>query len=207
MKPGEYKIIDDYFPDWMVQQVRDYMCMMPVRWDNSSDYTIKEGKRFMGNMILIEDNWQLNDVKMHWFLLYLIEAIKHDICKEYNITNTYRCLHNGQFPLESMNGQNHRDSDDVKYLTVIYMGYGNSGDTVIVDDDNNDIKRVSFKEGRLVLFNSNTLHRGECPTEGYRCSWGLVFPMFDPTGVKLTNSMIDPNIKDWAWYEKEQPIN
>ena len=87
------------------------------------------------------------------------------------------------------------------------MGYGNSGDTVIVDDDNNDIKKISFKEGRLVLFNSNTLHRGEAPIEGYRCSWGLVFPTFDPTGVKLTNSMLDPNLKDWAWYNKQLPIN
>ena len=72
MKVGEYKVIDDYFPDWMVQNVRDYMCMMPVRWDNVSltepTWDTSES-RFMGNMILIEDNWQLRDVQIHWFLL------------------------------------------------------------------------------------------------------------------------------------------
>ena len=213
MKVGEYKVIDDYFPDWMIQNVRDYMCMMPVRWDNVSltepTWDTSES-RFMGNMILIEDNWQLRDVQIHWFLLYLIDAIKHDICKELNISNVVRCLHNGQFPLESMNGGNHRDSDvnndKESYLSVIYMGYGNSGDCVIVDEDNHE-HRVSFKEGRLVLFNSNTMHRGEAPETGYRCSWGLVFPTFDPTGIKFEDDMFDPNAIDNTWYKKEQPIN
>jgi hypothetical protein len=211
VKIGEYKVVDNYFPDWLVQQVRDYMCMMPVRWDNTSDYSIKKGKRFMGNMILIEDQWQLKDVSPHWFIFYLIDAIKHDICKELNITNTLRCLHNGQFPLESMNGKNHRDSDvnneKQSYLSAIYMGYGNSGDCVIINKDNQE-ERISFKEGRLVLFNANTLHRGEAPIEGYRCSWGLVFPLFDPTGIKLNDGMLDPNApKSRSWYEQDQPIN
>jgi hypothetical protein len=51
------------------------------------------------------------------------------------------------------------------------------------------------------------MHRGEAPETGYRCSWGLVFPTFDPTGIKLEDAMFDPNAIDNTWYKKEQPIN
>ena len=38
-----------------------------------------------------------------------------------------------------MNGINHRDADDENYVSVIYMGHGNSGDTVIVDENEDDL--------------------------------------------------------------------
>ena len=216
MKEGEYKVIDNYFPDWLVKDVSDYMAMIPVRWDNCSlvDPSWKKNAhaRFMGNMIIIEDQWQLSE-SPHWFIWYLIDAIKNDICKELNITNTVRCLHNGQFALkdDSMSGTNHRDSDannpTENYISVIYMGYGNSGDCVIINKDNQE-QRISFKEGRLVIFNSYTMHRGEAPTEGYRCSWGLVFPTFNPTGIKLNDAMFDPDAPtSKKWYQQDPPIN
>ena len=180
MKLGQYKVIDDYFPPWMIDKVSNYMAFVPVRWDNTP-YGDYNQSRFMGNMLIEEDKWQLKDIPNSWFLQYLIESIKHDICKEYNITHTLRCLHNGQFPMEIMNAVNHTDADDDNYLSVIYMGHGKSGDTVLCDEDGNDVERISFKEGRMVIFNSHQLHRGEAPTEGYRCTWGLVFPLFDPT--------------------------
>ena len=181
MKVGEYKVVDDYFPQWMIDQVSNYMTKVPVRWDNTPRKDSFNECRFMGNMLLIKDEWQLKDVTNSWFLQYLIESIKNDICKEYNITHCLRCLHNGQFPLDSMNAINHRDSDNDNYLSAIYMGHGKSGDTILCDTDGNDVERISFKEGRLVIFNAYQLHRGEAPTEGYRCTWGLVFPLFDPT--------------------------
>tara|TARA_B100000902_G_C26822530_1_gene674685 strand:- start:43 stop:630 length:588 start_codon:yes stop_codon:yes gene_type:complete len=181
MKVGEFKVVDDYFPKWLIHNVSNYIAMIPVRWDNSPYRDTFSKCRFMGNMLMEKDEWQLKDVPNSWFLQYLIESIKLDICKEYNITNTLRCLHNGQFPMEIMNAVNHTDADNDKYLSVIYMGHGASGDTVLCDNDGNDVERVSFKEGRMVIFNSHQLHRGEAPTEGYRCTWGLVFPLFDPT--------------------------
>ena len=78
-----------------------------------------------------------------------------------------------------MNGWDHVDSDNEDHLSVIYMGHGTSGDTVIGDE------RVTFKEGRMVMFNSHLVHRGEAPTEGYRVSLGAVYPLFDP--FKLSN--------------------
>ena len=181
MKLGEYKVIDDYFPRWLIHNASNYMANVPCKWDNTPRKDSFSECRFMGNMLLIKDTWMLKDLPESWFLQYLIESIKEDICKEYNITNTLRCLHNGQFPLDFMSGINHRDSDNKNYLSVIYMGHGASGDTVIVDENNNDVERISFKEGRMVIFNAHQLHRGEAPKQGYRCTWGLVFPLFDPT--------------------------
>ena len=76
-----------------------------------------------------------------------------------------------------MNGCNHCDADSEDYLTIIYMAHGNSGDTVIVDKEGNDVERVSFKEGRMVIFNSAEYHRGEAPESGYRVSLGAVYPL------------------------------
>jgi len=178
MKVGEYKVIDDYFPRWLIQKASNYIGLMPVRWDNSPKKDTFKTCRFLGNMILEKDTWQLKDVPPSWFLSYLIDSIKEDICKQYNITNTLRCLHNGQFPLEIMNAVNHRDADDENYLSVIYMGHGASGDTVLCDNDGNDVERVSFKEGRIVIFKSNIWHRGEAPTDGHRVTLGAVYPLF-----------------------------
>ena len=180
MKVGKYKVIDDYFPQWMIDKVSDYMTRVPVKYDNTPRKDSFNECRYMGNMLLTRNKWNSKALPQSWFLEYLINVIKEDICKEYNITDTLRCLHNGQFPLESMNAINHRDSDDDRYITVIYMGHGKSGDTILCDNDGNDLHRITFKEGRLVIFNSYQLHRGEKPNEGYRCTWGLVFPLFNP---------------------------
>ena len=59
----------------------------------------------------------------------------------------------------------------------------NSGDTVILNEDNTE-NRISFKEGRIVTFNSRIIHRGESPIEGYRISLGFVYPLFDPDNCK-----------------------
>ena len=50
------------------------------------------------------------------------------------------------------------------------MGHGNSGNTVFEDDV------VKWKLGRLVIFNSSVIHRGEGPESGYRVSLGAVYP-------------------------------
>ena len=78
MKVGEFKVIDDYFPQWMIDQVSNYMTRVPVRWDNTPRKDSFNECRFMGNMLLIKDEWQLKDISNSWFLQYLIESIKND---------------------------------------------------------------------------------------------------------------------------------
>ena len=78
-----------------------------------------------------------------------------------------------------MHGLNHDDSDEDNYQSAIYMAHGNSGDTVVLNEDNTE-NIIPFKEGRIVTFNSNIIHRGESPKDGYRVSLGFVYPLFNP---------------------------
>ena len=48
----------------------------------------------------------------------------------------------------------------------------------VISDGENDVERVSFKEGRIVIFKSNIWHRGEAPTDGHRVTLGAVYPLF-----------------------------
>ena len=163
------EVIDNYFPDWLVQNVSQDLKLYPVTYNNSSPHYTSNDITFFGNTLMVDDNFT---DKSWWFINYFNQCIYNDICKKYNINHCVRILLNAQLP--NLNGTFHRDADNDNYLSVIYMGHGISGDTVF------EAEKVSFKEGRLVIFNSNTLHRGDAPTEGYRVSLGAVYPLFDP---------------------------
>ena len=177
-----YKVIDDYFPQWMIDSVSYYLKTYPVTYDNTPNDTFDKA-RFLGNTLLMQDRWNVMGYERYWFIDYFNMCIQHDILKELNISHCARCLLNGQFPNCGMNGLNHDDSDTDDYQSVIYMAHGNSGDTVILNEDNTE-NRISFKEGRIVTFNSRIIHRGESPIEGYRISLGFVYPLFDPDNCK-----------------------
>ena len=165
------EVIDNYFPDWLVKNVSQDLELYPVTYTNSSNLNgFEYPTTFFGNTLLVDDNLTGNN--NWWFISYFNQCIYNDICKKYNINHCVRILLNGQVP--TLNGTFHRDADNKEYLSVIYMGHGTSGDTVF------ETEKVSFKEGRLVIFNANTLHRGDAPTEGYRVSLGAVYPLFDP---------------------------
>tara|TARA_B100000029_G_scaffold513725_1_gene614167 strand:+ start:955 stop:1476 length:522 start_codon:yes stop_codon:yes gene_type:complete len=165
------EVVNDYFPDWLVNIVSTDMENMPVTYSNSP-YADFNRARFFGNM-LMQDDKHLQ--QPWWFLEYFNRCIYNDICIKYNVNRCARILLNAQLP--GMDGCNHNDSDNDNYLSVIYMGHGNSGDTVFVNQADEDIERVTFKEGRLVIFNSAIYHRGEAPTQGYRCTLGAVYPL------------------------------
>ena len=166
------KVIDDYFPPWLVDIVSKDTESMPVKYTNSP-YADFDKARFFGTMLYLDDKFQ--DLPYYWFIDYFNRCIYNDICKELNINHCHRILLNGQLP--GQNGCNHCDADSKDYLSIIYMAHGNSGDTVIVNEEGNDVERISFKEGRMVIFNSAEYHRGEAPTEGYRVSLGAVYPL------------------------------
>ena len=172
----DVKVIDDYFPEWLVNIVSRDTEQMPVTYTNSP-YNTFDRARFFGCMMIEQD--KPKDHPPYWFNEYFNRCMYNDILKEYEITNCYRILLNGQLP--DMNGCNHNDADSQDYMTAIYMAHGTSGDTVIVDNHDCDYKRVPFKEGRIVIFNSSIWHRGEAPKEGYRVTLGAVYPLFKPT--------------------------
>ena len=162
------EVVDNYFPDWLVDGVSKELELMPVTYTNSSHKDF-ENTKFFGNTLMKDDMFT---GQYWWFIDYFNRCIYNDVCRSYNISHCARVLLNAQLP--NMNGSDHIDADDENHLSVIYMGHGNSGDTVF------ESKRVPFKLGRMVIFNSHLVHRGEAPTEGYRVSLGAVYPLFDP---------------------------
>lgn len=166
MHPKEkITVIDDYFPSWMVEKVSRDLEFMPVRYNNSP-YADFEKARFFGAMLV--ENDQFIDISPWWFIEYFNHCIWNDLCKEWTVGHCHRVLLNGQIPGQS--GCDHTDTDSDNYLSVIYMGHGTSGNSVFKD------KTVEWKLGRLVIFNSSVMHRGEAPASGYRVSLGAVYP-------------------------------
>ena len=168
----DYRVVDDYFPEWVVSQVSKYFEGFPVSYSNSSKLTYAEGSRFFGNMLMANDEWTIPPELQSWFIPYLTGSIVNDICKD-KATNVHRVLVNGQ--VKGQDGVQHKDCDsrEEKMLSVIYHAHGSSGDTVV------GVDRIPFKEGRLVIFDSYEEHRGEAPNEGYRVSLGMMFSCLD----------------------------
>ena len=166
MHPKEkITVIDDYFPSWMVEHISRDLEFMPVRYNNSP-YANFDHARFFGSMLVENDNFV--DIRPWWFIEYFNHCMYFDLCKQWTVGHCHRVLLNAQLPSQS--GCDHTDADSDNYLSVIYMGHGNSGNTVFED------QTVEWKLGRLVIFNSSRLHRGEGPESGYRVSLGAVYP-------------------------------
>lgn len=179
-KHKDVTVIDNYFPDWMVREVSYDLENMPVTYTNSP-YRDFQRARFFGATLFEMDRWK--DIQPWWFVDYFNRCVYNDIAPQ-TVGHCCRVLLNAQLP--GMNGQNHCDADTNDYISVIYMGHGNSGDTVFVNSADDEIERVSFKEGRLVIFNSAIWHRGEAPSSGYRVSLGCVYPIV-PIDTLSTN--------------------
>jgi len=62
----------------------------------------------------------------------------------------------------------HKDLDYPHYV-VIYYVTDSDGDTIFYDDNENEIKRVSPKKGRVLFFDGSLLHGGSSCTKNIRC--------------------------------------
>ena len=161
-----YRVIDDYFPQWMVDEFAQWVTNECPLYYNNTPHGNYEEARFFGNTIVWNDN-PSNDVNPHWFVSYLCDAVKKDICKDVPILHIMRVLVNAQFPGED--APTHVDADDPA-TSIIYHAWGDSGDTVIDGDT------IEFKQGRLIIFDARTPHYGKGPDKGVRFSLGLVAP-------------------------------
>mgnify|MGYP001554514535 CR=1 FL=1 len=59
---------------------------------------------------------------------------------------------------------------DFNHTVVLYYVNDSEGDTVFYNNQNQIIKSVTPKKGRLVVFDGLTLHSGGIPTENPRCA-------------------------------------
>ena len=163
-----YRVIDNYFPQWMVDEFAQWVTNdCPLYYTNTPHGNYEEA-RFFGNTIVWNDNPSgLNGATPHWFVSYLCDAVKKDICKDSPFAYIMRVLVNAQFPGED--APTHTDYDGPS-TTVIYHAWGENGDTVI------DGEVVEFKQGRLIIFDSRIPHYAKGPDKGVRFSLGLVLP-------------------------------
>ena len=74
------KVIDDYFPPWLVDIVSKDTESMPVKYTNSP-YADFEKARFFGTMLYLDDKFQ--DLPYYWFIDYF------NRCESFNV-NTPR---------------------------------------------------------------------------------------------------------------------
>ena len=81
-----YKVIDDYFPQWMIDSVSNYLKTYPVTYDNTPNDTFDKA-RFLGNTLLMQDRWNVMGYERYWFIDYFNMCIQHDILKELNIND------------------------------------------------------------------------------------------------------------------------
>ena len=164
---NNYTVIDGYFKPWIVDAVSGYYEHYPVTFSNSSKATYKEGSRFFGTIIMEHETWKVPQELNSWFNHLLRGSIINDILKD-KVSQCDRILVNGQ--VSGLKGVDHTDHDAPnEKITVIYMAHGNSGSTRVGDEE------IPFKEGRIVMFDSNKIHRGDAPNSGYRVSLGCVF--------------------------------
>jgi len=185
----DYKVIDDYFPEWIVKSMSAYFETFPVSWSNSSRETYKEGGRFFGNMCIQHEEWTIPEDLRIWFFQYLNGCVMNDLLKG-QVTNVNRVLVNGQ--VKGQDGVNHKDCDskDEGYKTLIYHAHGHEGDTVI------GVDRVPFKEGRIVIFDSYETHRGEAPKDNsYRVSLGCIYSYVEANDMTVdkASQLLDKN--------------
>ena len=70
------RVIDDYFPTWMVKQVSTELEFMPVRYNNSP-YGDFSKARFFGSMLM--ENNQFIDIKPWSFVDHFNNCVFNDI--------------------------------------------------------------------------------------------------------------------------------
>ena len=163
----DIRVIDDYFPQWMVKDVGEWVTDYCPLYYNNAPYGDYKQSRFMGNTV-IRDNAFTDTSPWYWFFAYLNECIIKDICKDTPISHIHRVLVNGQSP--DMVSEMHTDHDR-KATSVVYHAFGDSGDTIFETGE-----RVEFKQGRLIVFDSSIKHMGTPPASGFRVTLGVIAP-------------------------------
>lgn len=163
----EVRVIDNYFPDWLVDSFGTWLVEYCPLFYNNTPYGDYNKARFFGNTV-IRDNEFTDTTPWHYFYAYLNECIMHDIGKDLPLSHIHRVLVNAQCPGQT--SQTHTDHD-IPATSIIYHAYGKSGATTFKTGE-----KVEFKKGRLVLFDSFLEHDGEPPNEDIRISLGIIAP-------------------------------
>ena len=160
-------VIDGYFPDWIVDDVANWLTDYCPMYYNNAPYGDASSSRFWGNTVIRNDDFT-DTSPYYWFFSYLCECVKKDICNDKPISHIHRLLVNAQS--SDMQSEFH-DDRHISATSVIYHAFGESGDTEFASGD-----RVRFRQGRLIVFDSKIKHKGNPPYvhDKMRISLGVI---------------------------------
>lgn len=184
-------IVDNYFPQWMVDKVAAESLLIPVTFTNSP-YGEYEVSRFFGQNLMEDEVW-IAPCPPHWFVDYCHLTVCNEILLDYKIQKMDRCLLNCQTP--GQYAQKHVDWNPRftgnNRVSGIYYIRGD-GDTDFYDSDGEKYT-VENIPGRMVFFDSSDIyHEGKSPTvDPIRYSLGYVWqcasPLSDHDPLDLLN--------------------
>ena len=104
------------------------------------------------------DNTKICDVVFNGFLKHI----------ELDNVTMFRAKANLQTQFTNNNEQIHNtphvDMIDMPHYVLIYYVNDSDGDTILFNEDESIIAKISPKKGRYLIFNGNTLHAGSNPT-------------------------------------------
>ena len=74
----------------------------------------------------------------------------------------------------------HIDIEDIKHMVCLYYINDSDGDTILFNDNGEEIKRVSPKKGRIVFFDGSIPHCSSRPSKSSRAIVNFDFVPFNP---------------------------
>jgi len=113
-----------------------------------------------GSNLLINENYDVSKGKS----MLLTPLLLLSIYKNFFINNIILARTYIQLPTLNPGPQIKHTDLDYPHLVCLYYVNDSDGDTIFFDDNDNEIKRISPKEGRIALFNGNIKHCGSKPS-------------------------------------------
>ena len=164
------KVIDNFVPSAYQDALKKTFLSPKFPW-------FFEDKTVLDNNYDVSDSYQFthtfyygNQQTSNFFPL--VEPIQYHLMVSENIDTTRIIKVKANLNVKAVDKESttyapHTDcrGADFSYITCIYYVNDSDGDTVLFDNDLNEIHRVQPKQGRLVYFDGNTLHAGHRPVE------------------------------------------
>jgi hypothetical protein len=176
------EVFDDIVPIKLINQYENDILNHTFTWDycrnvthGNSDLKLKYSPSFAA----ILNNQSPNNIKsnpyyLHQILYCLAFKLKINIL---NIIATKLIL---QIPsINTTPGNIHTDvlvsGETFLHWVCLYYVCDSDGDTILFDDNENEIQRVSPKKGRVVFFDGSILHCSSPPTQTHRAIINIDF--------------------------------
>ena len=173
------EIYDDIVPSKLINSIEESILDKSMKWTYVQNITAENSKKYLPGFInrFISKALKLYEPRCFYFsqILYYL-ANKLDI----NIIDIIRGRAFLQLPTtKSISNDIHVDLDFSHWVCLYYV-CDSDGDTIFYDDNENEIKRISPKKGRIAFFDGSIKHCSSTPSKTHR-----IIINFDFIGKKL----------------------